>query len=77
MAGWRSGTDRNNGLRSGKKIGTAVTGAAIGRADSHVTRHFGGRGWTPLRNRADQGGGPLPGPVPAQGQPVKPGSVVR
>jgi hypothetical protein len=87
MAGFRSSSDRDGGVRSGPAHGSAYNQARLGRADSHAGPHAGGRGWTPvsLRNRADQGLGastrppePSRGPRPAVGQPVKPpGPEVR
>jgi hypothetical protein len=80
--GYRSSSDRDAGLRSGKAHGVSVNNAQIGRADSsHVAPHVGKGG---LNRRADQGlnsanlGGPLPKPRPAVGQPVRPpGPEVR
>jgi hypothetical protein len=69
MAGFCSSSDRAAGVRSGKAIGTAVTSAQIGRADSggHAGRHTSGRGWTPKSLR--DGGGPLPEARPPAGAP--------
>jgi hypothetical protein len=78
MPGFRSGSDRDSGLKSGRSIGTAFNQARIGRADSsHVAPHVGKGG---LNRRADQGGvprsidhhltGPLPRATPAAGQRV-------
>jgi hypothetical protein len=78
MPGFKSSSDRDGGLRSGSKFGTAYNQARLGRADSHIAPHVGKGG---LNRRADQSinsAGPLPRPVPAAGQPVKPpGPEVR
>jgi hypothetical protein len=70
MAGHRSSTDRDGGLRSGGRFGVSASVAQLGRSDSFA------RGKDRVRSdRRDQlnapsaAMGPLPKPVPAQGQP--------
>jgi hypothetical protein len=66
ISGYRSGSDRNSGLRSGKAHGVSVTGSAIGRADASFPV---GK----IRRHVDQANphasGPTPKARPAVGQP--------
>jgi hypothetical protein len=72
MAGYRSSSDRDSGLRSGERLGVSASIAQLGRSDS-ASRPVG-----KIRVRSDRRDqmnaptaamGPLPKPVPAQGQP--------
>jgi hypothetical protein len=74
MAGYRSSSDRDSGLRNGPRHGVSPSVAQLGRADSFP------RGKGRVHPRADQGDLVLqhkgaqpqpvaPKPTPAQGQP--------
>jgi hypothetical protein len=74
MAGYRSSSDRDNGLRSGARPGVSRSTAQLGRSDSRPA------GKIRVHGRSDDGdltlrrGGPKPQPAapsprPAQGQP--------
>jgi hypothetical protein len=73
MAGYRSSSDRDSGLRSGERLGVSASVAQLGRSDSRpvgkIRVHSDRRDQL---NAPTAAMGPLPKPVPAQGQPQPP-----